>query len=197
MKVVGLSGWSDAGKTTLATRLIAELKASGARVSAVKHAHAGFDIDRPGKDSHRLREAGAFEVVFGSGQRFAKMREFELPFEPSLHHLLIEIADPGDRPLWVVVEGFRHADQLKLEFWEPPAQGVAARHPLYPEDPFVVAIVCDHPAQLPEPTGLPVFRRDDAAGIAAFLLANAHRFDYISPFDRGPTVEPPTEGPAA
>jgi molybdopterin-guanine dinucleotide biosynthesis adapter protein len=191
MKVVGLCGYSNAGKTRLAEQLIGELKAAGARVSAVKHAHAGFDIDHPGKDSQRMRGAGAFEVVVGSGQRIAKVREFELPFEINVHHLLNEVADPGDRPLWVLVEGFRHMDRLKLEFWEPCADGVPVRQPLYVEDPFVVAIITDHPEALPEPTLLPLFRRGDAPAIAAFLLGNAHRFDYISPFDPGPDVEPP------
>jgi hypothetical protein len=88
-------------------------------------------------------------------------------------------------------------DRLKLEFWEPPADGAPSRQPLYAEDPFVVAIVSDHGEALPEPTSLPVFRRDDVAGIAAFLLANASRFEYRSPFDPGPPVEPPRVGDSA
>jgi molybdopterin-guanine dinucleotide biosynthesis adapter protein len=191
MNVVGLCGFSNAGKTTLAAKLIAALRETGARVSAVKHAHAGFDMDRPGKDSHRMREAGAFEVVVGSGRRLAVLREFEVPLELSIHHLLAQITEPEDRPLWVVAEGFRHMDQLKLEFWEPAPAGTPQRNPLYVEDPFVVGIVCDHPQALPEPTGLPVFSRDEVAPIVAFLLANQQRFEYRSPYAPAPDVKPP------
>jgi molybdopterin-guanine dinucleotide biosynthesis adapter protein len=187
MKVLGLSGYSNAGKTTLATALIPALKARGARVSAIKHAHAEFDIDQPGKDSHRLREAGAFEVIVANGRRCAKVREFEVPVDLTLHTLMLEVAEPEDRDLWVVVEGFRHMDQLKLEFWDP----TTGRNPLYPEDPFVVAIITEQPAALPEPTLLPTFGPGDVEPLVDFLMANAHRFDYISPFDRGPDVEPP------
>lgn len=189
MKVIGLSGPPNLGKTTFAEALIPALKARGVRVSAVKHASDDFEIDHPGRDSQRLRAAGAFETVVASGHRWAKVREFEVPVELDLHLVLTELADPGDRDLWVVVEGFRHMDQLKVEFWDPQASGWA----LYPEDPFVVAIVTAQPQTLPEPTGLPVFAPGEAAALADHLLANAHRFDYVSPYDPAPDVEPPRE----
>lgn len=182
MKVLGLAGYSNAGKTTLAAALIPALKATGARVSAVKHAHQGFDIDHPGKDSHRLREAGAFEVLVASGQRMARIREFELPVEWDVDLLLTEIVDPGDREFWVLVEGFRHGAVLKLELWDP----AAARPALYPEDPYVVGLVTDAPQTLPQPTGLPVFARNDVTGIVEFLLHNASRFVHISPYEAAP-----------
>jgi molybdopterin-guanine dinucleotide biosynthesis protein B len=81
MKVVGFAGYSGAGKTTLLERLIPALKRLGQRVSVVKHAHHKFDIDHPGKDTYRHREAGAFEVVVASDKRLAVMREFEFPVE--------------------------------------------------------------------------------------------------------------------
>lgn len=182
MKVLGLAGYSNAGKTTLAAALIPALQATGARVSAVKHAHQHFDIDHPGKDSHRLREAGAFEVLVASGARLALMREFEQPVQWDVDRMLAQIAEPADRPLWVLVEGFRHGAVLKLELWD----AAAGRPALYPEDPYVVALVTDAPETLPEPTGLPVFGRGDAARIVDWLVGQGTRFDYTSPWAEAP-----------
>ena len=108
MKVIGLCGWSGSGKTTLAEQLIMRLRHAGQRVSVVKHAHHAFDIDQPGKDSWRHREAGAFEVVIASNRRLAKLREFEVVAEPSAHQLIAELYDAD----WVLVEGFKSADLL-------------------------------------------------------------------------------------
>ena len=93
MQVIGLCGSSNSGKTTLAEKLIRALKARGCRVSVVKHAHKRFDIDRPGKDSFRHREAGAFEVLVANGHRLALMREFETEAELSVHQMLAELSD--------------------------------------------------------------------------------------------------------
>eukprot|EP01034_Spumella_vulgaris_P040929 gene40929-50639_t len=90
MKVVGFAGFSGSGKTTLVEQLIPELRMRGLRVSVVKHAHHSFDIDHPGKDTYRHREAGAFEVVAASDKRLMLVREFEQPAELSVHHLLAE-----------------------------------------------------------------------------------------------------------
>lgn len=169
MKVVGFAGWSNSGKTTLITGVIAALKAGGARVSVVKHAHQRFDIDHPGKDSWRHREAGAYEVLIASGRRMAKMREFEHEMDLDVHALLAEL-DAAD---WVLVEGFRHADLPKIEVWR---EGRADRGALYPDDPFVCAIATD--TVLPEPTQRPVLPLGDPAAVAAWLLGNATRFDY-------------------
>ncbi len=171
MKVVGFAGYSGSGKTTLVEQLIPRLRARGLRVSVVKHAHHRFDIDHPGKDTFRHREAGAFEVVIASSRRLALMREFERPTELSVHHLIAELWDGVD---WVLVEGFRGSDLLKVEVWRP-ATGHPAR---YPDDDFVVAIATDAPAALPVPTLRPVLDLNDAEAIAQWLIDNGERFDY-------------------
>lgn len=171
MKVVGFAGYSGSGKTTLVEQLIARLRARGLRVSVVKHAHHRFDIDHPGKDTFRHREAGAFEVAIASNRRLALMREFERPTELSVHHLIAELWDGVD---WVLVEGFRGSDLLKVEVWRP-ATGHPAR---YPDDDFVVAIATDAPAALPVPTLRPVLDLNDAEAIAQWLIDNGERFDY-------------------
>lgn len=175
MKVVGFSGYSGSGKTTLIEKLIGCLKAAGQRVSVIKHAHHRFDIDHPGKDSYRHREAGAFEVVVASNRRLAKVREYEAETELTVHQLLAELA-PCD---WAIVEGFRHADLLKIEVWR--AETGERAH--YPDDPFVIAVATDEPHNLPVPTTLPVFQLDDAQAVADFLLSHADRHEYTSPFD--------------
>lgn len=175
MKVVGFSGYSGSGKTTLIEQLIGRLKAAGQRVSVVKHAHHAFDIDIPGKDSWRHRQAGAFEVVVASSRRLAKIREYELPADPTVHQLLAELAECD----WALVEGFKHGDLLKIEIWR--AETGERVH--YPDDPFVVAVATDEPRNLPVPTSLPVFRLDDPQALADFLLHNAARYEYASPFD--------------
>ena len=171
MKVVGFAGYSGSGMTTLVEQLIARLRARGLRVSVVKHAHHRFDIDHPGKDTFRHREAGAFEVAIASSRRLALMREFERPTELSVHHLIAELWDGVD---WVLVEGFRGSDLLKVEVWRP-ATGHPAR---YPDDDFVVAIATDAPAALPVPTLRPVLDLNDAEAIAQWLIDNGQRFDY-------------------
>ena len=110
MKVVGFAGFSGSGKTMLVERLIPALKLRGLRVSVVKHAHHKFDIDHPGKDTWRHREAGAFEVVVASDRRLALMREFEQPAQLSAHHLLAELWPGVD---WVLIEGFKDSNVPK------------------------------------------------------------------------------------
>ena len=171
MKVVGFAGYSGAGKTHLVERLIPALKMRGLRVSVVKHAHHKFDIDHPGKDTWRHREAGAFEVVVASDRRMALMREFEQPARMSVHHLLAELYAGVD---WVLVEGFKESNLLKVEIWRPEA-GKPAR---YPEDDFVAAIATDAPERLPEPTLRPVLDLNDADAVAQWLVDNGDRFDY-------------------
>ncbi len=170
MKVIGFSAWSGSGKTTLVERLLVRLREAGQRVSVVKHAHHDFDIDHPGKDSWRHRQAGAFEVVIASNRRLAKIREFESPVEPTVHQLIAELCDCD----WVLVEGFKHADLLKIEVW----RASVGKKVNYPEDPFVVAIATDSPARLPVATQLPVFDLNDVDSIAAFLLATSARYEY-------------------
>jgi molybdopterin-guanine dinucleotide biosynthesis protein B len=178
MKVVGFSGYSGSGKTTLVEQLIARLRLAGQRVSVVKHAHHDFDIDHEGKDSWRHRQAGAFEVVVASDRRLAKIREYEVQAEPTVHQLIAELYECD----WVLVEGFKHADLLKIEVWRADA----GKPVQYPHDPFVVAICTDSAARLPERTHLPLLDLNEPDAVAHFLLGNPERYEYRSPlFDDG------------
>lgn len=173
MNVVAFAGYSGSGKTTLVESLIPALKLRGLRVSVVKHAHHKFDIDHPGKDTYRHREAGAFEVVVASSNRLALMREFEQPAALTVHHLIAELYEGVD---WVLVEGFKSSDLLKVEVWRAES-GQPVR---YPDDDFVVAIATDSPAQLPEATLRPVLDLNDADALAQWLVDNQDRFVYIA-----------------
>ncbi len=169
MKVCGFFGPSGAGKTTLIEGVIAELRAAGQRVSYVKHAHHGFEIDVPGKDSHRARSAGAFEVLVASPTRLAKVTEFGGVARFTVHQLLDELVDCD----WALVEGFKDADIHRVEVLKPGADWA----PVYPEDPFVVALVAPGRETLPEPTLREVFAPGDAAAVARYLLDHGERFE--------------------
>lgn len=171
MKVVGFAGFSGSGKTTLVERLIPALKLRGLRVSVVKHAHHHFDIDHPGKDSWRHRQAGAFETVVASSRRLALIREFEQPAQLTAHQVIAELYPGVD---WVIVEGFKDSNLLKVEVWRPDAGKPA----LYPDDPFIVAVATDAPDRLPHPTGRPVLDLNDPDAVAQWLVDNQDRFDY-------------------
>jgi molybdopterin-guanine dinucleotide biosynthesis protein B len=157
MRVIGLAGWSGAGKTTLLTRLIPLFRKQGLRVSVIKHAHHDFDIDVPGKDSWRHRQAGAEEVLVASGQRWALMHELREAPEPRLSELLAKMS-PVDL---VVVEGFKSEPYRKIEVHRA-ANGKAL---LFPDDPGIVGIAADAPLQ----TALPVAHLDDIPAIAAMM----------------------------
>jgi molybdopterin-guanine dinucleotide biosynthesis protein B len=169
-KVVCFCGPSGVGKTTLIEQLITGLKARGERVSVIKHAHKRFDIDQPGKDSHRHRAAGATEVLLASAQRLALLREYEVQGVPSLAQLLAELS-PAD---WVLVEGFKHAAWPKIEVW----RAALGQPPFYPDDPFVTTIVTDDPTALPVATGRPVLAMTEVTALLAHLLDTAERYDY-------------------
>jgi molybdopterin-guanine dinucleotide biosynthesis protein B len=171
MKVVGFAGYSGSGKTHLVERLIPALKMRGLRVSVVKHAHHDFDIDHPGKDTWRHREAGAFEVVVASDRRLALMREFEQPARLKVHHLIAELYEGVD---WVLVEGFKESNLLKVEVWRA-ASGKPVR---YPDDDFIVAIATDSADRLPQSTLRPVLDLNDPDAIAQWLVDNGDRFEY-------------------
>ena len=173
MKVLGFAGYSGSGKTTLVERLIPEMRRRGLRVSVVKHAHHRFDLDHPGKDTFRHREAGAFEVVVASDKRLALMREFEQTVQLSVHQLIAELYEGVD---WVFVEGFKDSDLLKIEVWRAVSQNPAR----YVDDDFIVAIATDSPDKLPQATQRMVLDLHDPAALADWLLANAARFDYLS-----------------
>jgi len=161
MRVIGFAGWSGAGKTTLLRRVIPVLVGQGLRVSTLKHAHHGFEIDQPGKDSWEHRNAGATEVLIGSANRWALMHELRGAPEPALDELLARLS-PVDL---VLIEGFKRDRQPKIE-----VHRVANGKPLlHPEDPSIVAIATDAEA----PAGLPCVHLDDAAGVAGFVLTHA------------------------
>jgi molybdopterin-guanine dinucleotide biosynthesis protein B len=180
MKVVGFCGSSGSGKTTLIEGVVAELKRAGQRVSVVKHAHVGFDLDQPGKDSHRFREAGAFEVLVASPRRMALLREFGADVSFGVHDLLAELVDVD----WVLVEGFKQADIMKVEVWREDAAARRGDAPIYPEDPFVVAIATDRPDALPVATLRPVVPLGDPAALVAALHVAGDRLDYDRCRDR-------------
>lgn len=165
MKVIGLAGWSGAGKTTLVCKLIPALRRRGISVSTVKHAHHRFDVDTPGKDSYEHRAAGASEVLVSSGQRWALMHELRDEPEPGIETLLEKLS-PVDL---VIIEGFKREGHQKLEVWRRSV----AKPLLAQEDPRIVAICSDGP--VPEAADLPggprpVLDLDDVEGIAHFLV---------------------------
>jgi molybdopterin-guanine dinucleotide biosynthesis protein B len=163
LPLFGIAGWKNSGKTTLTASLISELTRRGYEVTAVKHAHKSFDIDHPGRDSFKLRAAGARRVVLSSPKRWAVMHELgdEQP-EARFEELLAQ-AGPCDL---VLIEGFKNEMFPKIEIRR---DGAISREPLASQIPEVVAIASDHPAQ--ETDGLPVFHIDDIGGITGFVIA--------------------------
>ena len=162
MRVIGLAGWSGAGKTTLIEKLIPELRRRGHSVSTLKHAHHAFDMDKPGKDSHRHREAGAEQVLVASAQRLALLTELRDAPEPRLADLLRMFAAVD----LVLIEGFRSDAHAKIEIFRA-ANGKPLRHP---EDDQIVALVSDLAAP---PDQLPRAHIDDVTGVADLVLAHA------------------------
>lgn len=160
MRIFGLAGWSGSGKTTLVARLIPELTGRGLSVSTIKHAHHAFDVDSPGKDSYRHREAGAHEVLVSSANRWALMHEHRGAPEPSLEELLQRLS-PVDL---VIVEGFKREPHPKLEVY----RAAVGKPALQPEDPHIVGIATDRPAALDAP--VPVLDLENIAGIADLVI---------------------------
>ncbi|WP_288938297.1 molybdopterin-guanine dinucleotide biosynthesis protein B [uncultured Roseovarius sp.] len=159
MNVYGVVGWKNAGKTGLMERLVTEITGRGVSVSTVKHAHHSFDVDRPGKDSHRHRVAGATEVLLASRNRFALMHELRDEAEPALSALLQKLA-PVDL---VLIEGYKRDSHPKIE-----AHRAVTGNPLIaPGDPTVRAVASDTPLDLDRP----VFDLNDTAAIADFILS--------------------------
>lgn len=162
MRIIGLAGWSGSGKTTLITKAIPRLVARGHTVSTLKHAHHGFDVDHPGKDSFFHREAGATEVIISSAKRFAILHELRGAPEWDLPALLGKIS-PVDL---VLIEGYKRDRFPKLE-----VHRVANGKPvLQPEDPYIVAIASDQP--LPG-VKVPVVDLNNIEAIVDLLLERA------------------------
>lgn len=174
MRVVGFAGFSGSGKTTLVEQLIPALRFRGFRVAVIKHAHHTFDIDRPGKDTWRHREAGAVEIMAASPKRLVFMREFEQDAVHDVHQLIARLSAAPD---WVLVEGFKQSSLPKIEVWrEASGQPV-----IYPAQAQVLAIATDSPEALPEPPARPVLDLNAADDVAAWLVDNASRFEYSPP----------------
>lgn len=159
MNVIGIVGWKNCGKTTLASALIRELTNRGLTVNSIKHAHHGVDVDQPGTDSYQHRDAGAREVILAGGQRFAIMHELRGDDEPTLDELLARLS-PSD---WVVVEGFKTHSHPKIEVHRREC----SRAPLYQEDASIIAVATDY---APEFSG-PCFDVTNVSEIADFILA--------------------------
>lgn len=160
MKTIAIAGYSGSGKTTLIEKVIPCLVMEGYRVSLIKHAHHEFDIDQPGKDSHRHRHAGATEVLVSSSNRWALMHELRGAQEPSLEEQLQHFA-PCDV---VIVEGWKNHAMPKIEVHRK----LSDKPLLFPTDNNVVAVASDE--QLA--TNLPQFNLDDAEGVAQFIIAH-------------------------
>lgn len=162
MKAIGFIGYSNTGKTTLIERLIPLLKARGLAVSAIKHAHHGFDMDRPGKDSYRYREAGAGQVLIATQQRWALLTE--TPARPATLEELLAQLDPCDL---VIVEGFKSEGQIpRIEV----RRTTNTEPPIFPNDPNVIAVAADHAID----TRLPLLDLNDPAKIADFIVEHLH-----------------------
>ena len=158
MKVIGFIGYSNTGKTTLIEKLIPRFRARGLTVSAIKNAHHGFDMDRPGKDSFRYRQAGSAQVLIATSERWALLTEVR--GGPAPLEALIAQLQPCDL---VLVEGFKSEGQFpRIEV----RRTTNDEPPIFPRDPNVIAVAADHAVE----TALPVLDLNDAAKIAAFIV---------------------------
>lgn len=160
MKVFGLCGHSGSGKTTLLVKLVPALAARGLRVSTVKQANAGFDIDKPGKDSYEHRAAGAKEVLVASGRRWALMHEYGDEPQWGMEQLLARMS-PVDL---VLVEGFRHWPHPRIEVW----RRAVGKAPLFGADAMVRAVAAP---EAPDGLTVPLLPLDEADAVADFILA--------------------------
>jgi len=161
MKVIGLAGWSGAGKTTLLSRIMPHFLGMGLRVSVVKHAHHGFDVDVPGKDSWVHRQSGATEVLVSSGKRWALMHELREAPEPRLPELLKKMS----RVDLIIVEGFKSEPHRKIEVH----RAANGKPLLFPDDPAIAGIATDGAIE----TALPVAHLDDIPAVAAMMQRSA------------------------
>lgn len=171
MRVIGLAGWSGAGKTTLLERLIPELTRRGVTVSTLKRAHHAFEIDKPGKDSFRHREAGASEVLIASSRRVALVQELRGAPEPTLADLLRRL-QPVDL---VLVEGFKSERHPKIEIH----RAANGKPYLYRDRPAIVALATDAPP--PDGLALPIVHLNDVRAIADLMVQLAEPLGPPSP----------------
>jgi molybdopterin-guanine dinucleotide biosynthesis adapter protein len=162
MKVFGFAGYSGSGKTTLIERVIPELIASGLRVSLIKHAHHSFDIDKPGKDSYRHREAGAYEVLIASSQRWVLMHELRDETEPSLDDLLKQFSDCD----LVLVEGYKFSSVPKIEIY----RAEHGKPRLDSKTHNIVALACSGSSQINANETLVRIDLNNPRAVADFVL---------------------------
>ena len=160
--IFGFAGYSGAGKTTLAEKIIAKAAKAGVRVATLKHAHHDFEADIEGKDSWRHRKAGAEQVIVASSNRIAHFTEQTKPERPKLFDLLARL-DSCD---WVIVEGFKEEPIAKIELFNPELNDT----PLYLQDENIIAIISQTDL---DNCPLPSFNRDDVEAIFAFLTSYA------------------------
>ncbi|WP_299352493.1 molybdopterin-guanine dinucleotide biosynthesis protein B [uncultured Shimia sp.] len=158
MRIYGITGWKNTGKTTLTERLVAAFVGRGLSVSTIKHAHHAVDVDQPGTDSFRHRSAGAGQVILASASRWALMNEQRDAPEPTVEELIARL-DPVDI---VLIEGYKTAPHPKIE----TSREVAGRALIAPNNPSIRAVAADYAA----PTDLPVFDLDDVESIADFIV---------------------------
>ena len=159
-KIFGVTGWKNSGKTRLVAGLVSTLRNRGFVVSTVKHAHHGFDVDKPGTDSYAHREAGAQEVALVSGKRWVLMHEMRDEDEPTLDEILEKIA-PCDI---VIIEGFKSYPHPKIEATRSKTK---RDQPIWPNDLSIVAIASDYEI---ENSGRGQFDLNDISGITEFVL---------------------------
>ena len=167
-KLLGFAGWSGSGKTTLLVHLIPALKKRGLRLSTIKHAHHAFDLDQPGKDSWKHRQAGATEVLISSQKRWAVLHELGEAPEPELRDLLPKMA-PVDL---ILVEGFKRDNHPKIEIFRP----TVSKPLLYRGDPNIIAVATEN-QNCPELTDcpLPLLNLDDSEALADFIITHLDR----------------------
>ena len=160
MKTFGFAGWSGSGKTTLIEKLIPLFVKRGLRVSLIKHAHHSFDVDHPGKDSYRHRQAGTAEVLVTSSRRWVLMHELRGGKEPTFEEQIAHLS-PCDL---LIVEGFKYLPIPKLEVW----RAVTGEPMLHPNDPHIVAVASDAKVE----TRVPLLELNAHEPIAAFILGH-------------------------
>jgi molybdopterin-guanine dinucleotide biosynthesis protein B len=165
VRLFGIAGYSGSGKTTLIEKMLPLITAQGLRVSVLKHTHHDFDIDRPGKDSYRHRQAGAHEVLLAGSARWVLLSELRAAPEPTLGEYLERFA-PCDL---VLVEGFKKEAIPKLEVH----RAATGQPPLWPDDRWIVAVAADYAPPCTLRPGITWFNVDDVTVIARFVLASA------------------------
>lgn len=156
MRLIGIVGWKNSGKTGLVERLVAHFTVAGLRVSTLKHTHHGVDLETPGSDTHRHRVAGAGQVMLASDQHMTLMTQ--LPAPETVRALAARL-DPCDL---VIAEGWKRGTHPRIEAHRPET-GKAL---LAMDDPGILAVASSARPDAP----CPLLDLNDTATIAAFIL---------------------------